>query len=348
MTGTRARILSHALEILASDDAATFTMRGVAEDLGLSSGSVFHAFPSRKALTASAFAEGIGRYHDVAVKAIEEFDDPVASLRSFVARHLEWVEANAGLARFLFTSQPEDVAAEASELVSPTNTRFRAVQSRLFDALTETGAMGDVDGRLAHSLAIGPAQEYCRKWLRGVATSSPSKLTSTFQASAVAALAATMPAWRPTPAADAVGTTSEPSTPGVLSYQGVVYPWHCDHMGHMNVMWYTSKFDEATWHFLGGLGLTPSRLRTERRGMSAIDQHTKYLVELQAGDLVEIRTRLLEQHSKVLIFEHEMVESVSRQVAATSRLTGIHLDTEARRSQSLPEDVKQAAAALLG
>ncbi len=82
--------------------------------------------------------------------------------------------------------------------------------------------------------------------------------------------------------------------------------------------------------------------------MSAIDQHTKYLVELQAGDLVEIRTRLLEQHSKVLIFEHEMVESVSRQVAATSRLTGIHLDTEARRSQSLPEDVTQAAAALLG
>jgi acyl-CoA thioesterase FadM len=29
----------------------------------------------------------------------------------------------------------------------------------------------------------------------------------------------------------------------------VVYPWHCDHMGHMNVMWYVGKFDEATWIF---------------------------------------------------------------------------------------------------
>jgi hypothetical protein len=24
----------------------------------------------------------------------------------------------------------------------------------------------------------------------------------------------------------------------ILTYRGVVYPWQCDHMGHMNVMWY--------------------------------------------------------------------------------------------------------------
>ena len=35
----------------------------------------------------------------------------------------------------------------------------------------------------------------------------------------------------------------------VDSYRGAVYPWHCDHMGHMNVMWYIGKFDEATWTF---------------------------------------------------------------------------------------------------
>ena len=26
------------------------------------------------------------------------------------------------------------------------------------------------------------------------------------------------------------------------TYRGIVYPWHCDHMGHMNVMWYAGKF----------------------------------------------------------------------------------------------------------
>jgi acyl-CoA thioesterase FadM len=28
----------------------------------------------------------------------------------------------------------------------------------------------------------------------------------------------------------------------VETYRGAVYPWHCDHMGHMNVMWYVGKF----------------------------------------------------------------------------------------------------------
>lgn len=28
--------------------------------------------------------------------------------------------------------------------------------------------------------------------------------------------------------------------------EGSAYPWHCDHVGHMNVMWSVGKFDEAT------------------------------------------------------------------------------------------------------
>ena len=28
-----------------------------------------------------------------------------------------------------------------------------------------------------------------------------------------------------------------------LTYRGGVYPWHCDHVSHMNVMWYVGKFD---------------------------------------------------------------------------------------------------------
>ena len=38
----------------------------------------------------------------------------------------------------------------------------------------------------------------------------------------------------------------------IVTYRGTVFPWHCDHMGHMNVMWYTGKFDEATWQAADG------------------------------------------------------------------------------------------------
>ena len=32
------------------------------------------------------------------------------------------------------------------------------------------------------------------------------------------------------------------------TYCGTVYPWQCDHVGHMNIMWYAGKFDEANWN----------------------------------------------------------------------------------------------------
>ena len=42
------------------------------------------------------------------------------------------------------------------------------------------------------------------------------------------------------------------------TYRGTVYPWQCDHVGHMNIMWYVGKFDEANWNLFARLGLTPS------------------------------------------------------------------------------------------
>ena len=59
-------------------------------------------------------------------------------------------------------------------------------------------------------------------------------------------------------------------TEPLLTYRGAVYPWHCDHVGHMNVMWYVGKFDEATWNLFGLLGLTPQFLRESGRGMAAV------------------------------------------------------------------------------
>lgn len=44
----------------------------------------------------------------------------------------------------------------------------------------------------------------------------------------------------------------------IETHRSVVYPWHCDHMGHMNVMWYAGKFDEATWALFHAIGLTPA------------------------------------------------------------------------------------------
>jgi acyl-CoA thioester hydrolase len=68
------------------------------------------------------------------------------------------------------------------------------------------------------------------------------------------------------------------------TYRGTVYPWQCDHVGHMNIMCYVGKFDEANWNLFARIGLTPSYLRETGRGMAAVQQNISYKRELLAGD----------------------------------------------------------------
>lgn len=128
------------------------------------------------------------------------------------------------------------------------------------------------------------------------------------------------------------------------TYRGVVYPWQCDHNGHMNVMWYVSKFDEANWSLLARVGLLkPSYAHEEGRGFAALQQNISYKREVFAGELLEIRSRLLEVREKVVRFEHEMINSENNEIAATCAMTTIHMDRTARKSAPIPSEIRTAA-----
>lgn len=133
----------------------------------------------------------------------------------------------------------------------------------------------------------------------------------------------------------------------LLTYRGTVYPWHCDHVGHMNVMWYVGKFDEATWQLFNAMGLTPSYLHAHQRGMAAVDQHITYAKEVHAGAVVSVSTSVKEVHAKRIVFVHEMRNDESGEVVARTSLTAVHMDTNARRSCAFPPAVLEAARALI-
>src|SRR5690348_6691658 len=109
----------------------------------------------------------------------------------------------------------------------------------------------------------------------------------------------------------------------LLTYRGTVHTWHCDHMGHMNVMWYVNKFDEATWHLLAAIGVTREFMDRNQRGMAGVEQQITYKKELYAGDVVSIYSRVLEIRDKVIRAEHTMKEEVSGEVAAVMVLTAV-------------------------
>ena len=127
------------------------------------------------------------------------------------------------------------------------------------------------------------------------------------------------------------------------TYRGTVYPWQCDHVGHMNIMWYVGKFDEANWNFFARLGVTPTYLRESGRGMAGVQQNVSYKRELFAGDIVEVRSSLLELRDKSIRFLHEMRNAETGELAATCEITAVHLDREAHKSTPFPPAVRKTA-----
>lgn len=127
----------------------------------------------------------------------------------------------------------------------------------------------------------------------------------------------------------------------IETYRGVVYPNQLDHMGHMNVQWYTAKFDEGTWHLFSSIGITSAYIRQNNKGMAAVEQTIKYKAEVLAGDLLVIKSRIIEIKDKSIRFIHTMYNAETGVELATSELVGIHLDRELRKACSLPDFIKK-------
>ncbi|MHB1011922.1 MAG: enoyl-CoA hydratase-related protein [Desulfobacteria bacterium] len=66
-----------------------------------------------------------------------------------------------------------------------------------------------------------------------------------------------------------------------------------------------------------------------------------------AGDVVSIRSGVLEIREKVIRFFHEMYNDETGEIAATAELTGVHLDTALRKSCPFPGQVFERAGALV-
>jgi len=123
----------------------------------------------------------------------------------------------------------------------------------------------------------------------------------------------------------------------IKTYQGTVYPWQCDHMGHMNVQFYVEKFDQATWNLCGYFGLTSTYLKENNKGLVALEQHIYYKKEILAGTNVMIESEMNELNDKTMLFSHYLINLETKEVAATTDLTGLHMDTQIRKGHPFPQ-----------
>jgi acyl-CoA thioester hydrolase len=88
-------------------------------------------------------------------------------------------------------------------------------------------------------------------------------------------------------------------------------------------------------------------LRESGRGMAAVQQNISYKRELLAGDIVDVRSVLLEIRDKSIRFRHEMRNAETGEIAAICEITGIHMDRQARKAVAFAEAIRRTAARLI-
>ncbi|MGW6278492.1 acyl-CoA thioesterase [Kribbella sp. NPDC055071] len=131
----------------------------------------------------------------------------------------------------------------------------------------------------------------------------------------------------------------------LLTFLGYASPRDADLVGHMDVPWYASRFDEATWHVMSAAGVSERYMRTNGRGLVAIRQCLDLLQTVRAGESIAIYSEIVSVGQKSIAMAHRMQRADGTAVA-TAETTGVHIDTVSLLSCALPTDILKQASAL--
>ncbi|MEX6631927.1 acyl-CoA thioesterase [Hyphococcus lacteus] len=134
---------------------------------------------------------------------------------------------------------------------------------------------------------------------------------------------------------------------GIETFRGVVFPWHCDAMGHMSVQHQMPLLDSAVYHLLGEFGASVTEENNRRLGWADVKQEISYLHELVVGDLLILRTGIIAIGSSSI--RHRTVLSRRSDELACTVMDSVtvRFDLDRRKSTTLSDDIRALAARLI-
>jgi acyl-CoA thioester hydrolase len=125
------------------------------------------------------------------------------------------------------------------------------------------------------------------------------------------------------------------------TYRSVVFPWHCDHYGHMNARWYVHHFDDGGFHLWTMAGCGHAEMRS--KGVeTVVGRYTiNYLHEMRSGELIVVRSGFTKLGNKSCTHFHRMLNADTEVLCATLECVEVFFDPQARSSRSMPDWVRQ-------
>lgn len=141
---------------------------------------------------------------------------------------------------------------------------------------------------------------------------------------------------------------SEAQHPLLVANRCVAHPWECDVMGHLTTRYIIGMFDDASYHFLHAVfGLSPGANDAGGLGWADVRMVIDYSAEVAAGDLLEVRARLMKLGTKSVTVEYVLHNLTRDELAATLEVVTVLFDLNERRAVAFSDALRERAAGWL-
>ncbi len=151
-------------------------MEDIRKRSGASTGSIYHHFKSKEQLAAEVYLEGIRRYQEGFLLAIEGKADAREGIKAVVCYHLTWVQDHPDWARFLFQQRRAEFMAGTEDQFTRINADFLGRASLWFGTHIRAGTFRRLPTDIYVAFLLGPCQEYTRMYLSGHARAKPDEI----------------------------------------------------------------------------------------------------------------------------------------------------------------------------
>ena len=124
-----------------------------------------------------------------------------------------------------------------------------------------------------------------------------------------------------------------------ITHQQTIPEEYLDFLRHMNIMYYTHLIDVANFNFYDRIEFGKKYHTESGNGSFALEEYTRYLAEVRAGESLTIRTRMLGVGHKTFHLIHFIIKDEGQVLAATTEMLSIHIDMGTRLSSPLPDEI---------
>jgi len=131
------------------------------------------------------------------------------------------------------------------------------------------------------------------------------------------------------------------------TYRGTVYRWEVDNVDHFTVAYYFERFEDATLGILQAIGLDPGSLAGAGHACVTLDCHVRYLRELRVGDILHIRSGVIDVGADALVLGHQVFDSGDGALCAAVVQRAAVVDVGSRARVPLTHAQRQAGEPLL-